>query len=258
MKSMKAMKAILLCVPCLIVIATAMNTSPIFSVDANSATFTAAAQVPPRVFIVNNEYYPLKEGNYWIYRAIDSKSAEAKNDPLAKQDEKRRYPKVRIEVDRKEIYERRSKKDNKTEEVDKYVGFFLKSTSEGKTTFDHVVVMDEGVYRVSVAGTPITAPTPITPPLLFFKPVQSWECKSVSGNKTIKGIFTAKSENVSVPKGSFDAIVVSFRDGPENDRRIEIDYWFAKDVGLVKQRVKSKGNEMILELEEFKLAKYRR
>jgi hypothetical protein len=222
-------------------------------------TCTISAQQPKQTpKPLETDYYPLKVGHTWTYRSIDVK-ADAKNN-LLKPDEKKvkRHPKVEIKVDREEIYERVTiikEKDKKTEKkvVDPFMGYLLRATSGSKSTLDHVVVLKEGIDRIHSAGIAIN------PPVKFFQfgSTADWTCNSeTSDGKALKGTFRASSQTVRVPAGEFrDTYVVSFRDGPPANPRLEIDYWFAKDVGMVKQRVKSKNNEVILELEKFDPAK---
>ena len=188
-------------------------------------------------------FYPLNIGDRWTYRVIDLKS------PKTKLDSKK---KVEVEVERQEPYMRKNEKDPKAPAETK-IGFILKSTSGGKTTRDHVIVLDNGIHRIHAAGTPIT------PPLLFFKaPLNKgdkWECNSTSGNTTIKGMFSWKVERINVPAGAFDTVAVSFTNNKAGEDRVEIDYWFAEKVGMVKQRVREKDREIALELERYEPAK---
>src|ERR1019366_8322736 len=116
-------------------------------------------------------YFPLEVGYRWTYRVTDLKAPAGKADPKRN---------VVVEVERKEVYVEK-KKDKGIETAKEYMGFILKSTSGGKATLDHVVVLPNGVYRVHVAETPIN------PPMLFFKfganAGESWPPDSLSGNK---------------------------------------------------------------------------
>jgi hypothetical protein len=47
-------------------------------------------------------------------------------------------------------------------------------------------------------------------------------------------------------------VVISYREGPANDPRVEIDNWFAPGVGMVKQHWRGKNHDVVLELEQFK------
>jgi hypothetical protein len=191
------------------------------------------------------EYYPLAVGSKWTYLMVDLRATSSKADP-------KRH--VYVEVERTEPY--LDKKTDKEKVVEKmYTGFLLKSTSGDKVTRDHVVVMPDGVYRVHAAETPIS------PPLPFFKLVlepgkNSWLADSTSGNTTIKGTFTISSVGVTVPLDNFKkAILVSYRSQKAGDDRIEIDYWFVKDVGMVQQRIRTKSHEVMLKLEKFDMGK---
>ena len=209
------------------------------AITAACATYAAAQPA------LATEYYPLAIGTKWTYRMTDLKTPTSKSDP-------KRY--VQIEVERTEMYlDKKSDKDNKVVE-NKYTGYLLKSTSGDKVTRDHVVVMPDGVYRVYAADTPIT------PPLPFFKlglekGKNSWPADSTSGNTNLKGTFTISNAGVVVPLSDYKAILVSYRSDKMGDDRIEIDYWFVKDVGMVKQRIRTKSHEVMLELERFDKAK---
>jgi hypothetical protein len=201
---------------------------------------TARAQAP-----LTTPFYPLNVGDKWTYRVVDLKA------PLVKADPKKT---VVVEVERPEIYARKNVDKNGKATIDEKVGFILKSTSGSKTTRDHVVVLEDGVYRVHAAGTPMT------PPLPFFKlglkkPGETWECNSVSGNITIKGTFTWSYERVKVLDKGYDAFHISFTNGKGGDDRVEVDCWFAEKVGMVKQRHLEKGREIALELQSFEKAK---
>jgi hypothetical protein len=185
------------------------------------------------------DLFPLKvgtvtgHGNRWTYLASNP-SAEG-----PAKDEAKKI--VVVEVEREEVYQ-------------KSVGFILKMTSGGKTTRDHVVVLPDGVHRVHAAGTPIN------PPLCFFKlgPAAGlgWQADSKSGNTTIKGNFTVKQIAVTVPGGKFDkAFLISFTNEKNGEERVEIDNWYVSGIGMVRQRVKAKGHEIVLELEKYEPAK---
>ncbi|MBI2807949.1 MAG: hypothetical protein HYX68_23440 [Planctomycetes bacterium] len=199
------------------------------------APLVGAAQNSPLKF----DHFPLEVGMRWTYRARDLKSLQAKTAPVRK---------VVVEVAQTESYLEKQTKDGKDVTV-QHTGFLLKSTSQGKSTFDHVVVLPEGVFRVHAARTKIT------PPLLFFKVPrklgETWTCDSVSGNTTIKGTFVANRDRVTVPMGIHDALIISYRSQKAPEEQIEIDYWFVRDIGMVKQRVRTKTHEVVLELEKF-------
>ena len=177
------------------------------------------------------EFFPLKVGHKWTY--------------IVNADPKK---KVVIEVERMEDYTRKAMKDDKPI-AEKFTGFILKSSSGDKITRDHVVVMENGVYRIHAAGTLIN------PPLLFFKfglqKGETWDLDSTSGNTTIKGTCSIRSDLVQVPyqKKPHNAIIVLFSNNKPGDERHEIEYWFVRNIGMVKQRVELKNHKIVLELE---------
>jgi hypothetical protein len=203
------------------------------------AVGSAHGQVSPPL---QSDYYPLKIGQRWTYLAIDLKTPQAKPDPKKN---------VVVVVEKEEIYTRKKLDKGGKELSEKFTGYLLKSTSGDKTSRDQVIVLEEGIHRVATAGTPMT------PPLLIFKlPLkdgESWKVNSASGSAIVKGTFTAKHEKITVPAGSFDAMAIVFRssDDPAAGPPVEIDYWFAQKVGMVKQRVKTKNHEIVLELQKF-------
>lgn len=185
-------------------------------------------------------YYPLEIGQKWTYRIKDLAAPQPKGNPARE---------VVVEVEREEIYSSKDKEKMGAKEVDtKHTGFILKMTSGDKVTRDHVVVLEQGVHRVHASGIAMT------PPLLFFKlgvkPGETWTAESVSRDTTIKASFAWKNDIVEVPHGKHAAILVTsvLKRGDERD---EIDYWFVSGIGMVKQRIKSKNHDLVLELVNF-------
>jgi hypothetical protein len=181
------------------------------------------------------EYFPLKIDHKWTY--------------IVNADPKK---KVVIEVERTEDYTRKEMKDDKKIE-EKFTGFILKTSSGDKVTRDHVVVMDDGVYRIHAAGTLIN------PPLLFFKfhikSGEAWNCDSVSGNTTIKGTSTASHLKNQGADGKTDYWKIEYNNNKPGDERIQITYWFARGYGMIQQHVKMKNHDITLKLEKFQPAK---
>jgi hypothetical protein len=188
---------------------------------------------------IRSEYYPLEKGYRWIYRLQDLQQ------PLAKVEPNR---KVEVEVVDTATYTHKKLIDDKTIDV-KYAGFVLQSTSGDKSTRAHVFVNENGVHRFHDAGVSIE------PPFSFLKfglmLGDKWECRATNGDKSIKGTCSINQDTVSVPyrKGEkLKAVTTHFK---SDDGRIEIEYWFVKDIGMVKQRIKGKGVHIVLELEKF-------
>jgi hypothetical protein len=190
-------------------------------------------------------FYPLEVGARWTYIVTGSKTP-------GKDDVKTI---ATIEVERAEPYVRKKPDPDKKKEIDIVnTGFMLKSKSGDNTKEDHVVVLEDGVYKVSVAKTKLT------PPICFIKlpPPESgrWEVDSKSGSATIKGTYTVKAAAVTVPAGAFEqAVLVSFTNGKVGDERVEVDCWYVRDKGMVKQRILEKGAERTLQLQKYERTK---
>lgn len=186
-------------------------------------------------------HYPLKVGNTWTYLATDLKSPQPKADPK----------RTIIEVEREEKFAYKESKDGK--EIDKSLpGFLLKKTNGDKVQRDHVYVSEQGVFQAKVAGREIT------PPLLLVKfglkfAGEKWNWDSTSGTTAVRGTCTVRSESVVVPfrKEGLTALVVLFTNNRTGDDRYEVETWYVHGVGMVKQRVRSKNHETLLELEKF-------
>lgn len=209
------------------------------------------------------DFYPLKVGHRWTYAATDLKPGQAKAD---------KKQRVTIEVEREEFYTVNILVQGKMVQ-EKHPGYLLKLTSGGKTAHDFVLftekgldIMDKeakdkdpnarskGLHRVQTAGTPMTPPLKILSFPHFDK--DKWSANSTSGNTVMKGTSSTNVEEVKVPLGQFpQALHVAYRDQQKGDLRIEIDYWFVQNIGMVKQRVLAKDHEILLELEKFEQAK---
>src|SRR5207253_8079138 len=100
-------------------------------------------------------------------------------------------------------------------------------------------------------------------PLCFFKipppPGNTWsvECKTDDG-KTIEGSFVAGGDKVALELSGksveVPAVTVTSKGLREGTEEMSITYWFAKDLGMVKQRVRHGKHESTLELIEYKPA----
>lgn len=106
-----------------------------------------------------------------------------------------------------------------------------------------------GVYRFQVAGKDLD------PPACFLKlPLKSgdsWTVDSKSEGTVIKGEYVAGDETVKVPAGSFPAFTVKSKDLQIGAQPMEVAYWFAPEVGMVKQTVKVGDFQTMLELLKF-------
>ncbi len=207
---------------------------------------SAPAQPQPQPQLLTTPLFPLKVGTRWTYAVTTG------NDLPGKKEAKKT---VTIEVEREEPYLRKKKNaENKDVEI-KNTGFILKAVGGAKEQRDHVVVLEDGVYKVFVADTQMS------PPLcaIKFGKGEPWRADSKSGNTTVKGTYTLKATSVKVPYRNFDdakkTFLVSFTNNIIGIDRVEVDCWYVIDIGMVKQRVLEKGHEIVLELEKFEPAK---
>jgi hypothetical protein len=173
-------------------------------------------------------YYPLKVGNKWTYRFTSGSSGTVD---------------VRV---------------TKLEKVGDVMCALLeaKAGSDGTPTTEHVAVQADGVYRYTSEGHKIE------PPLRFLKlPPKSgdrWEVDSKSAGETVKGTLTLGEAEVTVGKMTnrkFKAITADTKDMTVGGNKMEQTWWFAPEVGMVKQVYKFADKEVVLELESFEPGK---
>jgi hypothetical protein len=215
------------------------------------AALPAAAQDPkdskaPKRY--NEELYPLQRGARWYYRVIDLKAPKTPGIP-----EKADHVVITAESEQQFNIAKSVGQATKKELI---VGYNLQVASVGKTANqglkmlnEQVLVADDGVYKASGAGKTIE------PPLRILKANarkgDSWECDSQSENAQLKGTFVADVEEVQVPAGQFQTLVVRGRDFQVGGQRMQVAYWFAPKVGIVKQHVQVGNHEVVLELEKY-------
>lgn len=182
----------------------------------------------------------LKVGAKWHYRVGDAKDGA----------------KVMVHCDR---MERMPYKNAKGEELVKEVDVFvLRSTSGDNELTEAIGIVKDVVYRFKAAGKEILPPLPI-----LAATRDGWAVEATSEKTPIKGTFTLTTEKVSlsVEKGGktfpiTHAYKVSGKDLLIGPQRLAVEYWFAPEFGLVKQRTKLEtGKEIVLELEKFEPGK---
>ncbi|MCI0376961.1 MAG: hypothetical protein L0215_05105 [Gemmataceae bacterium] len=193
---------------------------------------------PETAIFLESNYYPLKEGAAWHYQVTQAKGEKQK---------------VTVQVEKREILQFKKKKEKDKEESKRVVCFMLRVTSGDKTLTEHVGILEDGVYRFTSAGKEIT------PPLRFMKlgleKGETWECESVSESAVLKGVFSSDMETVRVPAGQFNAMVVTAKDFQIGQQKMNLTYWFANKVGIVKQRTSVGDLDILLELEKYEPAK---
>ncbi|MBO0698717.1 MAG: hypothetical protein J2P46_10005 [Zavarzinella sp.] len=185
------------------------------------AILTVGVAVPAQDAATTHPYYPLKVGSEWTYKV--------QGGPI----------KVKVAG---------------PEKVGQISGYKLETSAGNKVSAtETVAVTPEGVKRLNVNG--------LTPeqPILFLPTdpdaTKSWDVDTKVGGQTIKGKFTASREKVSVPAGSYDAVHVKGADMQIGTTSTTVEYWFAKDVGIVKLKFTLGSQDATLELESYTAGK---
>lgn len=183
----------------------------------------------------DSPYMPLKVGHRWTYRSGDHK--------------------VLVRVEALELFKVARKDPQGKDQTYEALVARLAVTSGERTLTEHVGVLEDGIYRFTAAGKAIE------PPLRILKlPVkigETWTCSSTSAGKELAGTFSSREEAVQVPAQAQPLLTrtASSRDFRIGDRRMDVDYWFAPEVGMVKQVFASGDMKVVLELEKFEPAK---
>jgi hypothetical protein len=166
--------------------------------------------------------YPLKVGSKWTYKSgADTLEVSVKG----------------VEkVEKEDVYE------------------LVTSRNGTPEANEHVVVKDDGVYRVKVAGVAVK------PPLCFLKTKlkkgESWDVSSqLSGAETLAGKFTLGEAKVKYKDKEINTITVTGIDMLANSQKISLTYYFAENIGLVKQEATIAGAKITLELQKDEIAK---
>jgi hypothetical protein len=165
-------------------------------------------------------YYPLAVGNTWHYRAGENRFA------------------MRVA---------------RHEKVGDAMTARIEMLVEGKArSHENVGVTGDGIYRYSYEGKEAK------PPVRFFKlppkKGDTWTVDSKWGTETIKGTFKTGEETVTVPAGKYETFTASCDKFTAGDTEISVTYYFAQNVGVVKQVIEASGQRIVIELEKFEPA----
>jgi hypothetical protein len=182
-----------------------------------------AAAAPAQDKMETTPYYPMAVGTTWEYKAGDSKYTLK----VTKHEKVGNTLCARVEM-------------------------FVKDKA---VSYENVGVTKDGVCRFGFENK-----GEAKPPVLFLKlppkKDQSWQVDSKIGGEQIKGTFKdGGEEDVKVPAGSYKAVVVSSQDLEANGVKMAVTYYFAKDVGMVKQIVEVAGQKVVVELEKYEAGK---
>jgi hypothetical protein len=174
--------------------------------------FTSASRSQEKT--ASSPWFPLKPGTTWQYRVGDNKF-------------ELRVPRI--------------EKGNPRIEL----------VVKGKVlSNEEVQVTDSAVTRLTFEGKAIKPA--IT--LLKLPPMkgQSWPIEAtIADGQVIKGTLSTDEKDIEVPAGQFKAIVVTGKDLSVNGEKLNISWYFANDVGMVKQELELAGKKVVIELEKY-------
>ena len=187
------------------------------------AVLTVAVSIPAQEAAGTkaHPYYPLKVGSVWTYKVQGGP--------------------IQVKV-------------AGTEKAGTHTGYKLETTAAGKVSATEVVAFtDEGIQRFSV--NQLNA----EPPILFLPKdvdaTKEWNVDSKVAGQEIKGTFKIDKEKVTVPAGTYDTIHVKGAEMTIGATKTTVEYWFAKDVGIVKLRFTLGTQDAVLELESYTAGK---
>jgi hypothetical protein len=186
------------------------------------ALLTVAVSIPAQESApTQHPYYPLKVGSVWTYKVQGGP--------------------IQVKV-------------AGTEKAGMKTGYKLETTAAGKVSATEVVAFtDEGIQRFSV--NQLNA----EPPILFLPKdvdaTKEWNVDSKVAGQEIKGTFKIDKDKVTVPAGTYDTIHVKGADMTIGATKTTVEYWFAKDVGIVKLRFTLGTQDAVLELESYAAGK---
>jgi hypothetical protein len=128
----------------------------------------------------------------------------------------------------------------------------IENRREGKVLRkEHVQATAEGVFLVGVEGRRLKAPVRLLK--AGPKPGDHWETQSRDGRR--RDTYLIEAGDVTVPAGTFATVIVRGEIVEDGRRTSAFAYWFAKDVGIVKQMLVEGGRTTVYELECFEGAK---
>jgi hypothetical protein len=140
---------------------------------------------------------------------------------------------------------------SKLETIDGQLLARLDSPSTKDT--EHLFQNEKGVFRARSNGAPLTPPVQ----LIAFpaKAGTKWKGEfTVNAEKANYAGEIVKEETIKVPAGEFKTIRVHIK-LEQAGQQLDTTYWFAQDVGFVKETVEAAGKPITLELDKFEQKK---
>lgn len=186
---------------------------------ASGATARADDAKPAHV-----DYWPIKQGNKWTYR-------------------------MEVAGQTLEMVQTISKIEKRGEDD---VAEFEASVNGEVLAREEISSTLKGLFRHSYNGMAITPAVNIL--RLPIAKGDKWEAEITIDSEKAKITFEAGEEDVTVPAGSFHAITVLV-DTEIAGQKVSGKFWFAANVGMVKQEFDLAGVAGVAELEQFEIAK---
>jgi len=180
-------------------------------------TFAGVAQEDVPAAPTSHPYYPLKKDSEWTYAV--------QGGPV----------KVKVVG---------------TEKIKDTNCFKLETSAGGKPASTETVgVTKDGVQRFVVNG--LSSEVPIMFLKNGAKKGDTWAVDTKVSGQVVKGTFTVDEVKVKVKDKDYDTLYVKTTDMEIGSTKTSVEYWFAKDVGIVKLKFSLGTQEATLELENY-------
>ncbi len=127
----------------------------------------------------------------------------------------------------------------------------MSAASEPKNiiAYEHVCVKDDGVYRDSFGDK--KPDKPIRFLKLPLKKGDTWEVDTKALGEPIKGTFKLDEAEIKIGSTAYKTFTASSDDLDAAGMKISCVFYFAENIGLVKQVIKTGGQEIVVELKKF-------
>jgi hypothetical protein len=113
---------------------------------------------------------------------------------------------------------------------------------------EHIHVAPDGVFRLQINGLKPEKPFPVMK--LPVKDGETWQVDTKVGNETIKGNFNSKKTTLKLGETEYKDVLELLGTVNVNEQPIKFGFWFAPDVGMVKQTISGNGIDLDVELKQ--------
>ncbi|HBF39724.1 MAG TPA: hypothetical protein DDW50_20720 [Firmicutes bacterium] len=172
-------------------------------------------------------YFPMKPGNYWIYKLSMPGNSH--------------------------VYEQKVKVDDSEGGKPEIIVYDPKGTPE---VFVYYELNELGLFKSSeMASWGLSQYKPLWPVLKNKMAVgTSWNWQSAD-HKMTESVKVTAAEKVTVPAGTFEALLVECSGTNFNGVSYVDKTWYAKNIGYVKDELTMEGKSLVSELSEYQLGK---